>query len=169
MLSWLRCLAIILLLLATSAGTTGATIAFKPLVSYPVGTNPVAVAIGDFNGDGKPDLAVVNHGDPTANNGSVSILFGNGDGTFQKATNVAIGKNCTSVIAGDLDGDGNDDLALVRPGDASINDSGDITIFLANGDGTFRQAQVLTPGRIRHQADGQSLPQTSIVISGWIW
>jgi len=123
-------------------------VSFRSVQNYPVGTNPAAVAVGDFNHDGKRDLAVINYGDPTAaNNGGVSILFGNGDGTFQAAKNVAIGKNCKSIVAGDFNGDGDDDLALVRPGDATVNDDGDVTIFLGNGDGTFRQGQVLTPGK----------------------
>jgi hypothetical protein len=108
----------------------------------------VGVVVGDFNHDGNRDLAVLNYGDPTtANNGSVSILFGNGDGTFQAAKNVAIGKNCTGIVAGDFDSDGNVDLVLVRPGDPTVNDDGDVSIFLGNGDGTFRQGQVLTPGK----------------------
>jgi hypothetical protein len=44
-------------------------------------------------------------------------------------------KNCAGIVAGDFDGDGKDDLALVRHGDASMNDNGDVTIFLGNGDG----------------------------------
>ena len=124
------------------------TVSFKPEVSYPVGTNPGAVVVGDFNRDGKRDLAVVNSGNAaTGDNGSVSILYGKGDGIFQAAKNVAIGKNCTSLVAGDFDGDGNDDLALVRPGDATANDKGDVTIFLGNGNGTFKQGQVLTLGQ----------------------
>ena len=62
----------------------------------------------------------------------------NAQPTFRAAKNVAIGRNCTSLVAGDFNGDGNDDLALLRPGDATINDNGDVTIFLGNGDGTFQ-------------------------------
>jgi hypothetical protein len=127
-----------------------AKVSFQPERSYSVGTNPGAVAVGDFNHDGKRDLAVVNYGDPTTgDDGSVSLLFGKGDGTVQAAKNVAIGKNCTTLVAGDFNGDGNDDLALLRPGDATVSDDGDVTIFLGNGDGTFRQGQVLTPGKNR--------------------
>jgi hypothetical protein len=135
-------------LLCMAYFSAAATVSFQPQRSYAVGTNPKAVAVGDFNHDGKRDLVVVNYGDPTANNnGSVSILFGNGDGTFKAAKNMAIGKNCTGLVAGDFNGDGNDDLALVRPGDPTVNDDGDVTIFLGNGDGTFRQGEVLTPGK----------------------
>jgi FG-GAP-like repeat len=123
-------------------------IGFQPAQTYPVGSNPIWVVTGDFNNDGKRDLAVINHGDPTVGDpGGVSILFGKGDGTFQPAKNIAIGKNCTSAVVGDFDGDGNEDLALLRPGDATESDDGDVTIFSGNGDGTFRQGQVLTPGK----------------------
>jgi len=125
-----------------------AQVSFQTASTYAVGTNPRAVAIGDFNRDGKTDLAVVNSGDATVNDsGSVSILFGNGDGTFQTAQNIAIGKNCTGLVAGDFNGDGNDDIALVRPGDSTVPDNGDVSIFLGNGDGTFRQGDVLAPGK----------------------
>jgi hypothetical protein len=135
-------------ILTRSAIASSATVNFNPEQDYSVGTGPVGVVVGDFNHDGKRDLAVLNSGDATTgDNGSVSILFGNGDGTFQIAKNVAIGKNCTGIVAGDFNGDGNDDIALSRPGDASLNDDGDVTIFLGNGDGTFRQGQVLTPGK----------------------
>src|SRR5467141_2073136 len=59
---------------------------FAPPKSYPVGTSPSAVVVGDFNGDGKPDLAVANSG-----SANVSVLLGNGDGTFKPAKNFDVG------------------------------------------------------------------------------
>ena len=65
--------------------------------------------MGDFNGDGKPDLAVANSG---SNN--VSVLLGNGDGTFQAAVNYAAGNAPNSVAVGDFNGDGKADLAVAN-------------------------------------------------------
>jgi hypothetical protein len=94
------------------------------------------------------DLAVLNFGDPTVNdNGSVSILLGNGDGSFQSATSVSAGKNPSAISAGDFNSDGKSDLLVVRAGDASVGDNGDATIFLGNGDGTFSPGQVLVTGK----------------------
>jgi hypothetical protein len=55
-------------------------------VNYAAGSKPAGVVVGDFNDDGVPDLAVANTG---SNN--VSILIGNGDGTFKAAVNYAAG------------------------------------------------------------------------------
>ena len=66
---------------------------FKPAVTYPVGSNPVAFAAGDLNGDGHMDLVVVNNGDAGAgDDGNVSVLLGNGDGTLRPAVNSSAGK-----------------------------------------------------------------------------
>lgn len=108
-------------------------IAFKAAESYPLGTAPLAIASGDFNDDGKPDLAVANSGNGSADSGGISILLGNGDGTFQPATNVNAGKNPGSVVAADLNGDGRVDL-VVTNGDSS----GQVGVLLGNGDGTFQ-------------------------------
>jgi hypothetical protein len=94
-----------------------------------VGTNPASVAVGDFNGDGKLDLAVAN----SASN-NVSVLLGNGDGTFQAAVNYAVGTNPASVAVGDLNGDGKLDLAVANIG------SNNVSVLLGNGDGTFKAA-----------------------------
>src|SRR5439155_556948 len=85
------------------------TPSFSAANNFAVGANPVSVAVGDFNGDGKPDLAVGNQ-----NAGSVSILLGTGTGSFGGATNFAVGVQPRSVTVGDLNGDGKPDLAVVN-------------------------------------------------------
>src|SRR5439155_13909145 len=97
--------------------------------NYAVGTDPRSVAVGDFNGDGKPDLAVANTGSST-----ISVLLGNGDGTFQAAQTFAAGASPWSVTAGDFNDDGKQDLAAANFGSA------DVSVLLGNGDGTFQAA-----------------------------
>ncbi|MEO8680596.1 MAG: FG-GAP-like repeat-containing protein [Vicinamibacterales bacterium] len=82
---------------------------FAPAVNYSVGTDPSSVAIGDVNGDGKPDLAVAN---PDFASNTVSILLGNGHGTFATAVHYTVDTGPSSVAIGDVNGDGKPDLAL---------------------------------------------------------
>ena len=88
------------------------------------------MAIGDFNGDGFLDLAVANRTDNT-----VSILIGNGDGTFQAQVTYPTGAVPTSAIVGDFNGDGVLDLAVTDTDDNTVS------ILIGNGDGSF-QAEV---------------------------
>jgi uncharacterized repeat protein (TIGR01451 family) len=132
-------IAIFLVLLGNPAKL--AAIDFAAAKSYPVGTTPGGVAVGDFNGDGKLDIAVANAG-----SGNVSILLGNGDGTFQAAMNFSAGNNPTVVAAGDFNGDGKLDLALFQPGNLSSSLSGCVSILLGNGDGTFQAPKNLALG-----------------------
>ena len=106
---------------------------FQPQVTYAVGSGPDAIVAGDFTGDGKLDLAVANAGDNT-----VSILLGNGDGTFQPQVTYAVGSAPDAIMAGDFTGDGNTDLAVVNGGTYSDNWSGSVSVLLGNGDGTFQ-------------------------------
>lgn len=100
---------------------------FQPHVEYATGVEPLSVAVGDFNGDGKLDLAVANYNSGFGN--TVSILLGNGDGTFQPHVDYFTGNGPRTVVTGDFNGDGKLDLAV---GDTSVS------ILLGNGDGTFQ-------------------------------
>ncbi|MFM2202094.1 MAG: hypothetical protein RL040_1294, partial [Bacteroidota bacterium] len=82
-----------------------AQICLPPAINYPAGSGPSSVTTADFNGDGKLDLASANS---LGNN--VSVLFGNGSGSFASATNYAVGTNPQSITAGDFNGDGFIDL-----------------------------------------------------------
>jgi hypothetical protein len=112
---------------------------FTAVASPSTGTSPIAMAVGDFNGDGRADLAVANAGNATnPGSSSVTVLLGNGDGTFSPAANLATGLNPISIAVGDFNGDGNADLAVVNYGGNTV------TILLGNGDGTF-SATALSP------------------------
>ena len=84
-------------------------LSFSPAVSYPVGVNPQAVVTGDFNGDGRLDLAVAN-----SSSNTVSILLGNANGTFQAAQNFATGVGPNSLAVGDFNKDGKLDLVTAN-------------------------------------------------------
>jgi hypothetical protein len=103
--------------------------------TYPTGKNPVSVAMGDFNGDGNEDVVTANsYGD------NVSILLGNGDGTFRPPVDYAVQVFPTSVTVGDFNGDGKLDLAVSNDcgGDKNCEGRGTVSILLGNGDGTFQ-------------------------------
>jgi hypothetical protein len=95
---------------------------------YGVHKTPVSIAGGDFNGDRKPDLAVA------LRNDKIKILIGHGDGTFGDGVQYEYGDTPTSIAVADLDRNGTLDLAVTNGGPMSSA----VSIWLGNGDGTFR-------------------------------
>jgi hypothetical protein len=105
---------------------------FQPSVNYAAGGWPIAIACGDFNGDDKVDLVTTSWLGPTAN--TVSVLLGNGDGTFQAPVEFATGQYPFAVAVGDFNGDGKLDL-VTTSADSLLT----VSVLLGNGDGTFQQ------------------------------
>ncbi|PYN65285.1 MAG: VCBS repeat-containing protein [Candidatus Rokuibacteriota bacterium] len=108
-----------------------------------------AVAVGDFNRDGVPDLAVANRNSGDIGRDTVSVLLGNGDGTFQAPAFFAVGGGAASVVVDDFNGDGVPDLALASPGYTTHHESYSlVSVLLGNGDGTFQAARTFYAGGI---------------------
>jgi uncharacterized repeat protein (TIGR01451 family) len=125
--------------LASQSNTVSETITpvagygFAAGVGYTAGTNPRSIAVGDFNGDGKADLAL-------AGTTGASVLIGNGNGTFKTAVSYPAGTNPSAVVVGDFNRDGYLDLAVANQGD------NDVSILLGNGDGTFKASVTYPAG-----------------------
>jgi hypothetical protein len=119
---------------------------FETRGSLTVNNYPTSVAVGDFNHDGKLDMAVIAG---SSNKDTLAILIGNGDGTFLPAIYYTVGVGPLFVVTADFNRDGNLDLAVGSEADY-------ISIMLGNGDGTFQNATETSsvPGSERYIATG---------------
>ena len=108
------------------APTITQTLAFATQATFGTGPAPQYMTVGDFNNDGKQDLATPNKSD-----GTVSILLGNGNGTFQQEVSYATGNTPVGISVGDFNHDGALDIAVPNTADNTVS------ILLGNGDGTF--------------------------------
>jgi hypothetical protein len=133
-----RTLSLVLTLLF--AGWTGtAQAGFAPAVALDSADSPEAVAVGDFNGDGKQDVVSA-----SASPGSTSVALGHGDGTFDATkTKVWTGSDLRQSAVGDFNGDGVQDLAVAVPNPSS----GLLLLLKGAGDGTFTSSSVVAGAR----------------------
>jgi hypothetical protein len=122
----------------SAAAPTGSAPSFAPVRSYATGAGPVSVALGDLNGDGKPDLATANFGA-----GTVSVLLNRGDGSFEANRDYPTGRTPELVEIADLNGDGKSDLVNLRPRS--------ISVLLNQGAGTFAPAVSYAIGRLWYE------------------
>jgi hypothetical protein len=97
--------------------------------SYPTGPGPSSLAVKDVNKDGKPDLVVANG---AADADTISVLLGNGNGTFKARVDFPTGVGPTAVAVVDVSKDGIPDVIVANRGD------GTVSVLLGNGNGTFK-------------------------------
>jgi FG-GAP-like repeat len=135
---WSRKSTVILLLLMVcpnSIWTQGqgwkSEVSFIARRDFPVDGFSGTFAVGDFNGDERPDVAVVK-------SNSVSVLLNRGHGSYEQGKDMTVGSSPNSMAVGDFNGDGQLDLAV------GCSDS--ILVLLGNGDGTFQPPRSFTAG-----------------------
>jgi len=112
-----------------------------PVVYSSGGYQPYSVAVADVNGDGKPDVLVVNicADNTCGTDGTVGVLLGNGDGTFEPAVAYdSGGATPLSVTVADVNGDGKPDLVVAYQGCFNCQTNPNVGVLLGNGDGTFQ-------------------------------
>jgi Flp pilus assembly secretin CpaC len=141
-----------------------------PRTDFDTGKGPISVAIADFNKDGHPDLVVANQMD-----GTISVLLGNGDGTFGTQTVIPIpgviagtvttASSPSAIATGDFNDDGNIDIALTDMANSRV------MILLGNGDGTFKAPVAYPTGSnpvalVAQDLDGDGEPDLAVVNKG---
>ena len=143
------------LVTANTSGTVGVLLGrggrtFRPGASFAVGGSLTAIVVADFNGDGKPDVAVANN--PSANRGSspgnVSVLLGNGDGTLRNPDRYPMANSALSpsaLISADFNGDGRPDLAALATNPDGIS-PGALVILLAQPGGSLQMLPAIPVG-----------------------
>ena len=115
---------------------------YRSASTIALGTNPVALAIADVNGDKKLDLLAVNRTDKT-----LMVLAGNGDGTFAKAQVYSLAENPQALLVGDFSNDGIPDVAIAMDcGQQICARAGSVDVWLGKSDGSLAEAGTYATG-----------------------
>jgi hypothetical protein len=118
---------------------------FRVPTAYDVGQGTGPLAVADLNHDGNLDIVVANGACPDGVcTDEVSVLLGNGDGTFQDPVSYAVPADVGSLVLGDFNGDGKLDIAMTNRAINSASACDCIGVLLGNGDGTFQEPAIIT-------------------------
>ncbi len=117
---------------------------FAPGIRYPAGVRPFFISVADLNADGKVDLVAANIGFGPLAGSAVSVLLGNGDGTFMAPASYPTSTRADMVAVGDLNGDGRPDIAAALP--APEGGKGSVVVLINAGNGAFAAPVSYDPG-----------------------
>ncbi len=133
---------------------------FTPVLSAPVGAHPEGLTVGDFNEDGHLDIATAN-----SDSDDVSVLLGNGNGTFRSGYSFGVGKSPMFLTTGDLNLDGKSDLAVAETG------ADRVVVLFGKGNGFFEEPVPYPSGKgptflALGDVDGDEAPDMVVINSG---
>ncbi len=121
-----KCMLCGVLVLAGAGPVLAQNLAFTPVLSARVGAHPEGLTVGDFNEDGRLDIATAN-----SDSDDVSVLLGNGNGTFRSGYSFGVGESPMFLTTGDLNLDGKLDLAVAETG------ADRVVVLFGKGNGLF--------------------------------
>ena len=117
-----------------------------PGITQKAGVSPYAVAAADLNADGRLDLAIGHTGQGITGKG-VSVMLGNGDGTFAPPVLHPTGSTSNSMVTiGDVNGDGRPDIVASCPSPSSATPGGSVQVLINAGNGSFSAPVRYDPG-----------------------
>ena len=127
---------VVIVMLVLSVPVDAQNLVLTPVVPADVGRHPEALTVGDFNSDSLQDVATVN-----SDSDDVTMLFGNGNGTFRSGISFGVGRSPMFLTSGDLNQDAKLDLIVAETG------SDGILVLLGKGDGFFGEPKFYESGK----------------------